>query len=779
MTTLVPITALAAFLIGVPGAIHAQSVKLIGPARVTLDPVCNAGSGASFIVHLRNEAAAQAPLVLLAEATPKAGAKAAFGQIAVAPLDASGRVAKAKTALAKDEVVTARIDLGGTLEAGEWEIDVRNAGSSAGKVTAVVPQTSFAVKPEGADNAEALLQKGRPATIALVSEDSHGHFVSGNLNVRGISTAAKAIPIAAKGGGELTFTPPNEWFPTGLRALFRDDAAEARLTLRFHSNACLEDIAPPARVHRLKAALAAKQAPERDFWLHWVLLGTLVLGGVASLAMNLLLPANARRSRARTQLAFLARRIDDIPVHTDSRVRTSLAVERRQLAERLSRAKWWHSQFSLEMTEIEQALGGVHKRIGVIAEMELVLNKYWRQRSGRLPFLVADEIEELRIQFTDLLKRSQLSDADVQTAQGLIKRIDERIRNAIGIDSELAARLARKIPDLKKDFDPEKGDIGTSPVWAALRDDLAENFDCAIGPTAPTDVDKIAPADYVRLGRAVFILDIIRDFMRLCGATGPTGALKPEQRQRRDALMISIRSGSWEQMRRASRLVRKLRERIGNEEVEKEVQEGRVEITCGNVVARQFEPVELRVVFRNKAVQASAAREEYTCHWAFEHGNTKLLVTGWSVSHFFLEATEPEGPDVGEADQAWLQKNWRRTIYRPYEFAGKHYKVTVTLVRDDGVTVSGMITHEVKVRPPLPMKVSNSRLAETMRFLLALGIAAAALIIGAREQIIKLDVFPALITVFLLGFGSDRIKNMIAERAQQQSLEPPKPPVAP
>jgi len=46
---------------------------------------------------------------------------------------------------------------------------------------------------------------------------------------------------------------------------------------------------------------------------------------------------------------------------------------------------------------------------------------------------------------------------------------------------------------------------------------------------------------------------------------------------------------------------------------------------------------------------------------------------------------------------------------------------------------------------------------------LALGVVIIGLVVGAREQILKLDVFPALIAVFLLGFASDRVKNVFAQ----------------
>ena len=33
--------------------------------------------------------------------------------------------------------------------------------------------------------------------------------------------------------------------------------------------------------------------------------------------------------------------------------------------------------------------------------------------------------------------------------------------------------------------------------------------------------------------------------------------------------------------------------------------------------------------------------------------------------------------------------------------------------------------------------------------------------VGAREQLMKLDLFPGFVAVFLLGFGADTVKNLI------------------
>jgi hypothetical protein len=93
------------------------------------------------------------------------------------------------------------------------------------------------------------------------------------------------------------------------------------------------------------------------------------------------------------------------------------------------------------------------------------------------------------------------------------------------------------------------------------------------------------------------------------------------------------------------------------------------------------------------------------------------------------------------------------------------YKIKVTFVRDNGIEVPGEIHADIQVHPRLVMKVRASLWTEVLRFLLALGIAAVGLIVGAREQVLKLELFSALIAIFLLGFGSDRLKNLFTQQA--------------
>jgi hypothetical protein len=61
-------------------------------------------------------------------------------------------------------------------------------------------------------------------------------------------------------------------------------------------------------------------------------------------------------------------------------------------------------------------------------------------------------------------------------------------------------------------------------------------------------------------------------------------------------------------------------------------------------------------------------------------------------------------------------------------------------------------------------KIGAGRMLDFLRLMLALVIALLGLLAGAKEQLLKLDVLPALVAIFLLGFGADQVKNLFTQK---------------
>lgn len=766
---------LVAVLLGTPGHVHGQgqgsSLRVVGSARLALDPVCNARTGANVEVALRNDGAKPVKLALgSGELISKPPGKTITPVITFTPLDASRSPAPERTTLAPEEYLKLRIGLTGVVDEGEWTLELQNAGAPFGALTVVSAPVPFTVKLDVAtpDSLELSFERRKPSRIPLKNDDSVAYIVRGEYSVKGSVMYSRDATLPAKGGAEIPLAPLDDWFDRSLSRLFKDETADGRLTVRSRSPACLADDATPVRVFKVKTTLFPWSAPFKDLWGNALLLGVLLLGALCSVALNFAVPIQSRRLRMRTDLALAARRIDDLPVNVDSRLRTSVEVEQRRLAERLRNLKWYDTQFSTEMPEIDRGLKRLRTRLDLLDQMDLASNLYWRRRKDSLPLSISEEIEELRRQLQDILKRSDPADADIQAAQDLIKKLRDRLVTADAKNQELAERVIKQIEDLKREF--QKALEPTSAIGKQIRAALPEPFQ-VLDTDWWKDPAKLTPRDYYVLERSHFILRQVCDFIDLCGEA--SGTLDQQRVDAQKEFVRYLRAGSWDDLRRAERLIRKLRQGIFYERVDKEIDGERVDIETSRSPVRQGEPTELRLVFRDKEVNAAAAREEYTYEWVFEPDGQKKK--GWSVLHYFPEATAPEPRSAPVSPLVkvlpLLKRVWpSRVLPGPDE---KHVRpnVTVNFIRDDGKTVAGTVRKAIPVLPPLRLKRASLWM-ELGRLGLALGIATAGLIAGGREQILKLDLFPALIAVFLLGFGSDRIKNVFAQRPLAPPDEP-------
>jgi hypothetical protein len=138
-------------LLGAADRVHGQPTALTADAiRLTLDPVCNARSGVVIPTRLRNDSPMTVPLEVSAEEPRSKTA----GKVAVAKVSATigspAQPVATRSPLAAHDVADVHINLIGTLGPGEWDIEVRNAGSQVGTITVVSPPVGEGVKLDGA-----------------------------------------------------------------------------------------------------------------------------------------------------------------------------------------------------------------------------------------------------------------------------------------------------------------------------------------------------------------------------------------------------------------------------------------------------------------------------------------------------------------------------------------------------------------------------------------------------------------------------------------------------
>ena len=231
----------------------------------------------------------------------------------------------------------------------------------------------------------------------------------------------------------------------------------------------------------------------------------------------------------------------------------------------------------------------------------------------------------------------------------------------------------------------------------------------------------------------------------LAALTGPERDAKLEDlKQLEDheaALFACLVNPSYGALVSARRLVREIGEEIYSDDLKKALTANPPEagISVDPDIAFERAPLTFCVEFYDQFINDAAARQDWTCEWDF---GDKLRAKGWTVSHYFVltKASPADGFDV------------KATVR---DADGK-------LVEVDGKPVT--IERKVRVLPSRQGARFESRVwAEAAKLAAALLIAIFGLVAGAQEQLLKLDILPGLVAVFLVGFGADTMKNLLTK----------------
>ena len=549
------------------------------------------------------------------------------------------------------------------------------------------------------------------------------------------------------------------------------------------STMCARDRGAPILSYKINTHLAAFSKNAESLGGTLIIAAVLLLGGTLSLIVNFFLPMQARRRRLKAKLQQAGRKITDLSLELDSRVRVPVGVERQRLQQRIKDLSPLNPQYGPEVTEIEQSLDRLMKRLDVMEQMQLSLSGYWRHRQHDLPATLVRQVENIRKQAVDLLQKSDPSDADLQKILGLIQEIDNQQTTVGQANVAFAKQL---IDELTRRRNERAAAPGTGPLvfnWLAVSGYPAGFFGgfnglfIALGQEldlAPQTVDQTLPENYAALDALRVRLNQLDRFRKhLPMHPAPSdGFVHATQR-----LLTELQSSSWDSLTRAERSIREMEEGVFPEDIIAHVEQDRVRIKIDRLFVRQFEPAELSLEFGNRVLRNAAAREEFTYRWNFDHDN--LTEDGWSVSHYFPYVTVREIRGLIRSLKRTVRRLWLRLLKwiqthdagpLPDDVRGPYNVRASLILNSDGTTVAREITLRdgpLNVYPPLPV-TGHALVAELFRLVLALGFAVLGLVAGAKDQILKLDVVPALIAVFLLGFGADQIKNLLTQQGSEK-----------
>jgi hypothetical protein len=804
-----------------------SKLSIEGDPTLPLDPVCSACQGAYLDRKLRNDGAKAVPLSFShgpITSTPEG--KPFPATVEIFPLLAA-KSDPPVTSLPSHGSTMIRVRITGVLGQGEWKVPLRNQGQDFVSIKVTNPRPDFAVKLESPtpDNPEVTFERGKPATLTLRNDSDTPYSVVASYavnsrlaNLSSLQTYESTseslvtapdkpciVKLPAHSTVPLTVMPREEWFAlpsspvimwtwrfwawriwtlnihppqwapkwgawglSRIGALLKDQTAEGRLLVQMASTSCPRDPGAPLLSFKVNTHLAAFSKDMQSLGGFAIIFFVLLLGGVFSLCLNFILPMQSRRHNLKESLQQAGRKITDLSMELDSRVRVPVGVERQRLAQRIKSLSLLNTQYGPEFTDIEQSLERLTKRLDLLEQMQLSLAGYSRAQQRDLPATSVRKIEAIRKQALDLLQKSDPGEADLQKVVGLIQEIE----HLMAVFEQADAAFARQLFD---DLTRRKNQrVATSPAGPLVFPwtnpgfvDLAKSLDQELS-SAPPDLEQMRPELYAPLDALRNRLTLLEKYQKILeGNPAPTAPfLNCSER-----LRAELRDNTWDSLGDADRLIREMQENFFPEDVIAHVAKDHVKIKVDRILVQQFEPATFSLEFANEDLKDAAACEEFTYRWNF---NDDFTEDGWNVSHYFQKPTKAQPLGWFRLLKRIARERWQRLLLRiqtgkweptPPE-THDPYNVRVTLVKNyDGAAVPNDVflrDGPLKVEPPFP-PAGHALLAELVRLVLALGLAVLGLVAGAKDQILKLDVVPALIAIFLLGVGADQIKNLLTQ----------------
>jgi hypothetical protein len=725
-----------------------EGVRLERPEPIMLDLTTGSGSG---LIVLSNPSGAAADVLLSAGTlTNTATRQEAKASVTFSGINetAGSRYFEAKVPAGKPLPV--RVEISGLNEAGEVTVDLLNNGAPMklndsaqqnAQLRAINYRFPFSVNV--APESQTLrLAPGIPSQVVLVNDDEMPYSVEWRLLVSGKPLDPQAADagftkekLPAKGSKPLPLRPPESLFSdTGgwLSSLFREETADAMLEIRPRLRDGLDNTFLPVKGIPLKARLGYWSPLPQQLAGTSVIFAVLLAGGVTSLLLSYFLPNLLRRRDLKDRLQAVDSSAGGISDRIDSRLRVLMRVERRRLKELLKSVPVTSPDMNRLFGHCEQGIGLLESRVNLIEELDNVYDRLVAAQTLCPPPSLKDRVEQHLWKAAALLSEPNPQESDFQVARTLVSEAKAGTERLNLGDEEFKKDLTRRLAELFADIYPN----GPATLTGKLTDLFAQlpgPFDILKkynGKEFPQNLFSVIDVN-------LSVLTMLRDYALLYD-----GTMVQSVRQKLDAhegeLLGLLSLQSWASVRNGRLLLRQMKEGIYASDVLDAIRSDGVTMEVSPQLLRPFEPARFSVRFLRPDIDGSAARDQFQCEWVFDE---RYEERGWDITHYFATA--------------------------------KTYKVRAWFVASDGQVVTPLGSPEkVKVERDIPVLEDRGTgkwdrlIAEWVRLMIALFIALLGLITGAQDQLSKMDFIPGMITVFLLGFSADAIKNLLTQRTQ-------------
>jgi HAMP domain-containing protein len=649
-----------------------------------------------------------------------------------------------KAELTPGSLLFLRLEISNFAEAGEAHAKLFDRDTQLTTIKAVKFNIPFGVSLDVADpsHPELAFQRGKSGLLVFKNEDPMTYPVEWSLLLpeSGHILGKSKEVIPARSTLPVKIILPHEVFTSWFSGFFKDQVEEGRLVLRFTPPGDVGHLTSPVKAIPVKLKKKYWSSGWQSFVSNFVIFIFLVAGGVCSLFLSLWVPNALQRIELLRRIDKLADKTKTISTKIDSSLRVGARVERLRLAE-LIRSVW---VFNTDTSKIFDGYKGeinlLDRRVGLIQELDTVtvILESLRAKVADAPAKVLDEASKQLEEATELLKLSAPEDAHFQRAQQIIRGNDERLRKITSDNPQLVEQLAKGFGELKKEYDETNGPIGKLQKCKELRPQLKELFNIFESKDYKDyeNQTNILPVHYHWLSSTIERLFVLQRYIQAWENT--SGGEQDLIRSREEELLKYLKIRTWNALNDARQLRFEIEEGIFAKDVIKELAKEAISINRVPIQPLPNQSVRLEVQFNNKGLNTCTARQEFSCVWDFGKVGKE---EGWEISHYFRKQ-----------DEAQFSVSFRGHDGKMVKKNGSNEEVKVTP------------TPSLQLQKAVKRQYGERWRIEAIRLGVVLIVAVLGLITGAKEQLLKLDVFSGLVGVFLIGFGADTVKNIITKR---------------
>ena len=661
------------------------------------------------------------------------------GAVAFSAGDGSGDLPKAISQTANPPIM-ATISNENTV--GLAVANVFNNRKCVGQLKAVRFQAPFNFTVEGSGSAASPLgiRDGHDVSVTLKNNDDATYPVTLAISFDDVASSPQDITIGPNSNVVVKFKTAPEWFD--LRTLLRANPAmgvvEVRPTLSAFGGST-GNLAVPGRSIGINAQLAYFGPDKSQFVSTAVVFVVLLLGGLFSLAANSLLPNTLKKLAYKKRLRSLADTTTAISIKVDSRLRVLLRLERNRLLTLLASSNALATDTSDIFQQVDAGIVALTTRVNVAQRLDELRNRFDHE-SLSCPTSISDKIDQSLQKAADQVRTHILTDKMVVSANLSLDEAEQTL-NTLNDENALLQNIAARHKELLA-----RAATFQAADLAALSQALPGIF--SILSQVYDDTHPILPTNLMQVDDSVARVNTALDYAYVrATTTDPT--IQTRLNVKYAALVQLLGTRDWRSLRAARDLVEQMRQNIFPEDLIEDLRAKQARITLDQQVARPYSPLEISICFFRHAYNQAKALEQLSCAWTF---GDRLSEKGWAVCHFY-------------------QESGKKTINAaiPLTVSTMPPAPLVAGAAPAPPPANATFSEDIPVEATKSSFARQERFAIGFRFAIAFFFALVALISGAQDQLAKLDILPALIAVFLLGFGADTVKNILV----QQNVQPP------